>query len=351
MSNSPSRHRSRRSLSRDVITCTARMAVPCTIAVVIPPAIISAQDAGASRLASVGTKVESRVASARQKDLDPDARGRNLAAGNVLEFPFGSGEPVVTCTLLRVCVIELQPGEVVVNEPIAGDAVRWIIEGAKAGPDGRNALIVVKPKFCRITTNLIVPTDRRIYDVTLDSPPCRTGQGDQYNPQQPYARHMRFTYPDDSGTTRAPHVALDVGEVHETGMPNSAAPRTDSAQRSYRVVRKRRGLFGLFRREPLDFPWQPAAVYDDGAHMYFELPPEARHQAAPVLYALEADGSRGLLNYTVGQTPAGDGLYVTDRVVSRVLLLLRSGDREHRLVVERHSRPAPRLTESPNGLR
>ena len=266
-------------------------------------------------------------------------------AGNSVVYPFGAPQPVVSCTLLRVCVVELQAGEVVVNEPITGDPVRWIIESAKAGPDGRNALIVVKPKFCQITTNLIIPTDRRIYDLTLDSPPCRGGRGDQYNPQQPYARHVRFTYPDDSSATRARTVAGAGSGAQSTGMI-SAAARRDSVNRSYRIVRTRRGPFGILGHHPVDFPWEPAAVYDDGAHLYVQLPAEARHDEAPVLYALQADGSQTLLNYTVAQTPTGDGLYVADRVVPRLVLLLRDGSRERRLVIEnRGVRPASERTE------
>ena len=47
------------------------------------------------------------------------------------------------------------------------------IAPAPAGPDGRTVLIVVKPRECDITTNLVLATDRRRYDLTLDSPPCR----------------------------------------------------------------------------------------------------------------------------------------------------------------------------------
>jgi type IV secretion system protein VirB9 len=55
-------------------------------------------------------------------------------------------------------------------------------------------LIVAKPRECDITTNLVLATDRRLYDLTLDAPPCR---GRSTNPQQPYVRHVRFYYPDE----------------------------------------------------------------------------------------------------------------------------------------------------------
>src|SRR5690348_17782571 len=32
--------------------------------------------------------------------------------------------------------------------------------------------VIVKPKACGVTTNLVLSTDRRIYDLDLDSPSC-----------------------------------------------------------------------------------------------------------------------------------------------------------------------------------
>ncbi len=119
---------------------------------------------------------------------------RTVVQGNFLTFPFGHAQPTLTCTVLRACVIELEPGEIVLSR-ISGDTERWEIEPAPAGPDGRTLLIVVKPRDCDITTNLVLATDRRLYDLTLDSPPCK---GHSTNPQQAYARHVRFYYPDET---------------------------------------------------------------------------------------------------------------------------------------------------------
>lgn len=343
------------SVCRGVLACVIPLALPLTNAKGQQGGQgASRPTAGASEItryaaASPDSEAPPRPPTARSSSNTGIEGARAVTAGNFVVFPFGHAQPVVTCTLLRVCIIELQDGEVVVNEPIAGDPVRWIVEAAKAGPEGRNALIVVKPKFCEITTNLVVPTDRRIYDLTLDSPPCKTRGGDPYNPQQPYARHVRFSYPDDTGSA-----ALAAGEQGSRALGRRISSRDTGAgevNRAYRLVRKRRGPFGLFGYQPLDFPWRPAAIYDDGAHLYLELPPAARHQAAPVLYAVEADGSRTLLNYTVQQTATGDGLYVTDRVVPRAALVLRSGAVEQRLVIENRAFGKATPTSVPEGRR
>jgi type IV secretion system protein VirB9 len=227
---------------------------------------------------------------------------------------------------LRACVVELEPGEVLVNEPVAGDLARWIIMHARAGPAGANALVVVKPKACGITTNLVLSTDRRIYDLDLDSPPCSAYVGSSTNPKREYVRHIRFSYPDD-GVRAARRVTSAVAA--ESSGHDSVARSTRSLNHDYAVVRTRRGWFGVFGEEPLDFPWVPTAIDDDGAHVYITLPPAARQNAAPVLYAVESDGSRTLVNYTIRDT-----VIVTDRTFRRGLFVIAAGEREQRLEFE-----------------
>jgi type IV secretion system protein VirB9 len=226
--------------------------------------------------------------------------------GNFLTFPYGHSQPTLTCTVLRACVIELEAGEIVLTR-ISGDTERWEISPAPAGPDGRTVLIVVKPRDCDITTNLVLATDRRLYDLTLDAPPCR---GRSTNPQQPYVRHVRFYYPDET--------------IAQWAKPPGAAsvrigPDVLSLNFSYRVKKDRL------------FPWTPAQVFDDGARVYIKLPEEARHAEAPVLFVLETDGSKVLINYSIidGDT------YVTDRLFDRAVLIAGVDGKERRVLIER----------------
>ena len=231
---------------------------------------------------------------------------RTVVQGNFLTFPYGHAQPTLTCTVLRACVIELEPGEIVLSR-IAGDTERWEIAAAPAGPDGRTLLIVVKPRDCDITTNLVLATDRRLYDLTLDSPPCR---GRSTNPQQPYVRHVRFYYPDEmiAQWAKPPEPA-----------PVRIAPDVLALNFGYRVKKERH------------VPWSPAQVFDDGARVYVKLPAEARHAEAPVLFVLESDGSRVLVNYAV----VGGDTYVTDRLFDRAVLVAGVGGQERQVLIER----------------
>ena len=72
-------------------------------------------------------------------------------------------------------------------------------------------------------------------------------------------------------------------------------------------------------------------MFDDGARVYVKLPTEARHAEAPVLFVLETDGSRVLVNYTV----VGGDTYVTDRLFDRAVLVAGVGGQERQVLIER----------------
>jgi len=243
---------------------------------------------------------------AATRDFKTTGVARVVTEGNFVTFPFGHSQPTVTCARLRACIIELQPGEIVLSR-IAGDLERWEIAPATAGPDGRTTLVVVKPKDCELTTNLVLATDRRIYDLTLDSPPCRATPGRvNTNPQDPYVRHVRFYYPDET--------------IAQWAKPVAPRVEADFTQLNFNYEIK----------HDKQFPWQPAQVFDDGAHVYIKLPDAARHSEAPALFTVAADGSRTLLNYSV----VGD-TYITDRLFDRAVLVAGVDGKERKVSLEK----------------
>src|SRR2546427_8424359 len=243
---------------------------------------------------------------AATREYQASGIARTVVQGNFLTFPYGHAQPTLTCTVLRACVIELEPGEIVLSR-IAGDTERWELARAPAGPDGRTLLIVVKPRDCDITTNLVLATDRRLYDLTLDAPPCK---GRSTTPQRPYVRHVRFYSPDEmiAQWAKPPQPA-----------PVRITPDVLSLNFGYRVKKDRH------------FPWTPAQVFDDGARVYIKLPEEARHAEAPVLFVLDSDGSKILINYSV----VGGDTYVTDRLFDRAVLVAGIDGKERRVLLER----------------
>ncbi len=212
-------------------------------------------------------------------------------------FPYGFSEPVLTCAPLRVCLIELAEGERIVNPPIAGDNARWMIDYAY---QGTRPLVLVKPTDHGITTNLIVTTDRRIYDLTLDSPPIESASS---NLRRPFTRRVRFYYPGE----------MEAGELEATAPPPPAceplpAPPVDTRDLS----------FGYVWTKDKPFPWVPEAVFDDGRRTYIKLPASAMASELPPLYS-EGPAGREVVNFAPPE--GGDRTFVADRVLERAVFV------------------------------
>jgi type IV secretion system protein VirB9 len=268
---------------------------------------VTAQSALAVRAKpSAAIADSSDTVAAAEKDYHASGIARIVVQGDFVTFPFGHAQPTLTCAVLRACVIELEPGELVLSR-IAGDTERWEISPASAGVDGKTPLIVVKPRDCDITTNVVLATDRRLYDLTLDSPPCKARVT---NPQQTYARHVRFYYPDETVATWSKPA---------TEPPVRIAPDALALNFHYEVKKDRQ------------FPWLPDQVFDDGMRVYIKLPQDARSTVAPVLFVLEGDGAKTLVNYSF----VGGDTYVTDRLFDRAELVAGIDGKERRAVIER----------------
>src|SRR6185312_11871285 len=110
--------------------------------------------------------------------------------GRVL-YAFGAGLPVVVCAPLRVCTIELQPGEKITGEPQIGDSVRWNVSPAIYGQgEETTSVIVLKPQEPGLDTNLLITADRRAYYLRLVSKP------------QDYVARVAFSYPEEDNSQK-----------------------------------------------------------------------------------------------------------------------------------------------------
>lgn len=239
-------------------------------------------------------------------------RARTLRQSTMMVFPFGHSQPVLATVPLRASVIELEPGEVVYGIA-AGDTERFAYETTYTGRSGDTPVVLVKPLDFDVTTNLVISTDRRIYHVTLDSPPAtssarqrssRSGadRSGTENPQERYARHIRFYYPDEALARLADGLGVATAL---SGQTETLASLSDLH-------------FGYHVAGDHDVTGSIARVFDDGVHTYIEMTAEAQLSgAAPVLFVLGPGGQRETLNYTLR-----DGRYITDRTFSRAELVL-----------------------------
>lgn len=233
-------------------------------------------------------------------------------SGAFVRFPYGFERPVLRCPRLNACMVALESGETLTDEPLAGDTERWIIDTSVMGSGERTLLVVVKPEDCGLSTNLLVPTDRRVYELSLVSDRC----SDRGEPEA-FTRQVGFWYPDDM-------LAAREGTRQREAL--AAAPLV--LNHEYRMSR---GSRWRARR----FPWIPRAAFDDGVRTHIVLPEQVRNAEMPILYSVD-DGERQVVNYAI----RGDTL-VADRVLRRASLVVGSGRGERTLDIENRSPARP----------
>lgn len=239
--------------------------------------------------------------------------------GGSMLFPFGHVRAMMRCPRLNACMIVLEPGEALTDQPLSGDTERWIIDTSVTGSGEPTALVIVKPQSCDISTNLLIPTDRRVYELGLVSDACENNGG-----HEDYVRQLRFWYPDEMRAERQ-------AEREELAVAPDSANQPDSVPDLNRKYDVKRGWF-LGRK---NYPWIPQEVFDDAVRTHIVLPEKARNAELPILYALEG-GERQVLNYAL----RGDTI-VADRVLHRAVLIVNRGGDEETIEIENRA-PARR---------
>jgi type IV secretion system protein VirB9 len=244
----------------------------------------------------------------QQNGAAPGPDGRVLLA-------FGAGLPTVVCAPLRVCLIELQPGEKIVGEPQIGDSVRWNVSPAMYGKgDDRTAVLVLKPQMPGLDTNLLITTDRRAYYVRLVSKP------------EEYVSRVAFVYNDDNGGKKwKEHFA-------EQKREEVAAARPPASKESGLTIAVDHLHFD-YEIKGGNENMRPRRVFDDGAKTYIQMSPNVTNREAPVLVVVGPNGKSEMVNYRMK-----DQTYIVDRLFERARLVLGSGKKVQKVEINREHR-------------
>ena len=228
--------------------------------------------------------------------------------GKVL-YSYGAGLPTIVCAPLRVCIIELQPGEKIVGEPQIGDAVRWNLAPALYGhSEEATSVIVLKPQAAGLDTNLLVTTDRRAYYLRLISKP------------EDYMARVAFAYPEGDELKWQAHFAEQREVEKQASHGRELTPAAVAVG----------NLCFDYTVKGGDENLRPVRVFDDGAKTYIQMPAGVQNRQAPALVILGQDGKSELVNYRVK-----DQLYVVDRLFDRAQLILGSGKKAQKVEISR----------------
>ena len=169
----------------------------------------------------------------------------------------------------HVTDISLQGGEQLIAIS-AGDTARWIIGNTHSGsgPDAR-VHILVKPQLAGLKTNLIIATDRRTYQVQMESTPGVAMAA------------LSWRYPQDD------LLAIKVAaENAAESAPIAETVHLDDLHFGYTI-------------SGATAAWRPVRAFDDGARVYIEFPATLKTGDAPPLFVVGKGGQAQLTNYTL----------------------------------------------------
>jgi type IV secretion system protein VirB9 len=228
-------------------------------------------------------------------------------------FTFGDSAPTIICAPLRVCDIELEPGETVQGAPHIGDSVRWKIAPAvSAEGDQKVTHLIIKPTEPGLDTNLMVPTDRRTYHLRLVSS------------RDKYLARVAFEYPDNTApvwqkmmqTSRPDRPATGVAAAGQSDFPNVNIDRMNF---NYKVE--------VVKGKPR---FKPVRVMDDGTRTYISMNDDMPVEEAPVLVLVDPDNTEQMVNYRLK-----GNIFILDRMADKLALISGTGSGQQRIEISR----------------
>ena len=235
--------------------------------------------------------------------------------------------PVLVCAPLRVCTIELEPGEHIQSQPQIGDATRWEVTPILSGADvNQTALLTVKPIVSGLDTDLVIPTDRRTYVIRLISDPARyvSRVGFRY-PAEKQAKWAQFKAQEDAAKREA--------ELAETQEREKAEKQKEKDKADGIVPLAQDAFERLYFDYKLDgdSALKPDRVLDDGQHTYIMYPADGRFRELPTLMIRSTSSkSPELVNFRVMGNK-----YIVDRLFDKGILLVGVGKKQRKVTITR----------------
>lgn len=173
--------------------------------------------------------------------------------------------------------IQLQTGESITSVN-GGDTTRWLVEQTTSGGNGvpETQHVLVKPLQANIQTNVIISTDKRIYQLKTIST------------ENTYSPIISWVYPADDKNSLLFVQKQAAKEKAEVTSDEPVAP--ESLYFKYKI----KSNVGMFAKEYL---WTPMKTFDDGTKTYIQVNPQMKNNEAPALFVKDRDGNVNLVNY------------------------------------------------------
>ncbi len=218
-------------------------------------------------------------------------------------YLFGGGQASIVCAPLKLCVLELEEGEQIVEEGVhLGDTARWML-APSVGANNRTHLII-KPVEVGLETSLVLITDKRTYHMRLISR------------KNDYMPIVAFDYPEQTQQSWQSYYQNQKNNKESNTSSNSESSLSD-LDFNYKIS-------GCQKCE-----WKPLRIYNNGAQTIIQMNSKMSQTEAPALVVMTDQGEQ-MVNYRIH-----DDRYIVDQVFSKAVLILGVGKKQDRVTIKR----------------
>lgn len=226
--------------------------------------------------------------------------------GHRVTYLYGGGQATVVCAPLKLCMVELEQGERVVQDGVhLGDSARWMVTPSVGA--GERTHIIVKPVEVGLETSLVLVTDRRTYHMRLVS------RRDDYMPA------VAFHYPDRIAEQWQAYYEHEATERQRRTLPETGENIADLD-------------FDYSISGCSSCSWRPLRVYNNGQQTIIQMGNNISQSEAPALLVKTRQGEQ-LVNYRVREDR-----YVVDQVFNEAVLIVGVGRNQDRVTIRRTGR-------------
>ena len=219
---------------------------------------------------------------------------------------------ILKCSIGRVCTINLQAGEKIIGKPSLGDSLHWMINvGVTGNGDNASQILLVKPivvkndlqhdKVRYFSTNLIIPTDKRVYNIGLlqTAPNQNTTIMNFYYPQETASNLEQEVSNLNSQQSTNSQIQKDINYTADVNM-------NDINPEKYHIKVKSKNI-------PL---WKPIIAFDDTKQTYLKLPTNVDSYQLPTVWVERIDGNKELASANSFHKP----YYIIKGIYKKILL-------------------------------
>jgi P-type conjugative transfer protein TrbG len=208
-----------------------------------------------------------------------------------LLFPYGLAPVYLITKKMMYSKIVLQEGEKIISAA-AGDTIRWnILPNYIGNTTTYTPVVLVKPFMGGLQTSLSIITDKRDYDITIQS----VSSGD-------YTPRIGFYYPQERA------------DAVNVGLPPERIENNENLQPKVNIENIK---YDYQIRGDRRLSWYPSSVFEDGNKVFIKMPEQVDRSQLPVFMTIDHRGQTEVVNYRYFKP-----YYVVDTIFDQGVLIL-----------------------------